>query len=49
MRPRPVRHLLAGMTSALVLVSGCTAAYDPTPIPSAARRQPTSARPASLA
>ena len=35
MRPRPVRHLLAGMTSALVLVSGCTAAYDPTPVPSA--------------
>lgn len=35
MRPRPVSHLLAGMTSALVLVSGCTAAYDPTPVPSA--------------
>ena len=35
MRPRPVRHLLAGMTSALVLVSGCAAAHDPTPVPSA--------------
>lgn len=35
MRPRPLSRLLAGMTSALVLVSGCTAAYDPTPVPSA--------------